>query len=194
MTTAAEERIAAWRERYADEVAATAHGHDRAMAWWAGLGDDAFLEPDHRGGWQCTESGIAFADLFWGSEDATMAMEVIEVAGNAGESGRCCPGARKGCPGAAFYYALGVSDAARMPGSFGDFLIAADEAAAVLPELEAILAGPRRDELIERVGRWLDYAADGSASEAPEIVDGVLRVFREAAERRLGVAAVTACF
>ncbi|MEZ0109441.1 hypothetical protein ABH920_003455 [Catenulispora sp. EB89] len=55
-------------------------------------------------------------------------------------------------------------------------------------------AGPRREELIERASRWLALAADGSAFDGAEMVDGVVRVFRRAAEQRLGVTAVSAFF
>lgn len=190
MTTAADERIHDWRERFGAEPAAAAEGHDAAMAWWAGLADGAFLKHDERSGWMLTEEGVAFADLFWGAEDDTLAYEVIDAADEAGETGRSCPGARKAAPAAAFYYALGAVDAARMPGSFGDFLVTADEAAAVLPRIEPIIAGERHESLVEMVGLWLDVIEP----EARETVDGVLRVFREAVDRGLGVAAVSVCF
>ena len=194
MRTVASEQIRAWRERYADELAAAASGRDHVMAWWIGLGDDAFLEHDGRNGWQLTEAGSAFADLFWDTTSDELVNEVMTAAGVAGESGCCCVGARKGAAAAAFYQALGAAQAVRMPGYLGDFLITTDQAAAALPELERLLAGARREGLVERVGRWLDHAANGSASEASEIVDGVLRVFREAVAQGLGVAAVSACF
>lgn len=81
-----------------------------------------------------------------------------------------------------------------MPGRLGDFLLTSDDAATRLPEIERLLAGPRREELIERVGRWLALAADGSTYDGAQMVDGVVRVFRRAAERGLGVAAVSAFF
>jgi hypothetical protein len=193
VSAVADERIREWRERYADELAVAAAGTDKAMAWWTGLGDDAFLIRD-RGRWRLTEDGLEFADLFWGPSSDELAGEIIAAAADAGESGRCCPSMRRGTPAAAFYYALGAAGAARMPSCLGDFLITADEVAAAVPEVERILAGARHEELVERVGRWLDLAGDGSEPEARETVDGVLRVFHEAAARRLGVAAVSTCF
>lgn len=191
LTTAADEQIHDWRERFGAQLAAAAEGHEAAMAWWSGLGDDALLKPDERHGWVSTDEAGTFLNLFWGAEDDTFAFEVVDAAGEAGESGRSCPGARKAAPAAAFYYALGAADAARMPGSFGDFLLTGDEAAAALPELERILAADRQAELIERATRWLSEA---SLSTPRELVEGVLRVFREASARGLGVAAVSASF
>lgn len=194
LTAVADERIRIWRERYADERAEAADSREKALAWWAALGDDGFLEADDRQGWRLTESGFAFADLFWDSVSDELAGEVIAAADEAGAPGRSSPAIRKGAPAAALYQALGAADAARMPGSLGDFLIAADEIAAVLPRVEQILGGARRAQVVERVGRWLEHAADDAASEAPEIVDGPLRVLRRAAEQGLGAAAVSACF
>ncbi|WP_194899943.1 hypothetical protein [Catenulispora pinisilvae] len=191
VTAVADGPVRTWRERYADELAATARADGQAMAWWAGLGDDAFLERDEHDRWHLTEAGSDFADLFWESEPADLVPEVLAAAEAAGESGRCCPSARKGSPAAAFYQALGVADTVRMPGGLGTFLLTADETAAALPEVERILAETRREELIERVGLWLDHAANGSVAGAWEVVDGVVRVFREAAARQLGVAAVS---
>lgn len=189
MTTAEDERIRAWRERFADQLAA-AEGYDEFLDWWAGLGDDAFLKLDQRG-WLVTEEGVAFDNHFWGLQDDSLAAEVIDAAAEAGESGRSCPSVRKGAPAGAFYDALGMADAARMPGCFGNFLLTADEAAAVLPEVERIVAGDRHAVLVERVGRWMGEARPSTPQET---VDGVLRVFRAAAERGSGIAAVSAWF
>ena len=191
VTLASDEQIRAWRERYADEFAKSTPRRAEAMAWWTNLGDDAFLEPDDRGGWQMTEASRGFVDLFWDAVSDELVDEVLEVVSEVGESGYCCPGVRKAAPAAAFYNALGVGPAARMPGCLGEFLITAEEAAAALPEVEQILADTRREELIERVGRWL---GEGEMDDPVEIVDGVLRVFREAVARGLGIAALSASF
>jgi hypothetical protein len=191
LTTVADEQITAWRERYADELAAAADGREKALAWWQALGDEAFLRPLSDGRWQKTEAGFAFADLFWEGVPDELAHEVMAAADPAGDSGRSVTAARKGAPAAALYQALGAADGARMPGFLGDFLIAADEIAVVLPEVERILGGARRADVVERAGRWLQYAADDAASDAPEIVDGLLRVLRRAAEQGMGAAAVS---
>lgn len=190
MTTAEDERIQAWRERFADQLAAAAEGYDEFLDWWAALGDDAFLKLDQRG-WLVTEEGVAFDNHFWGLEDDSLAAEVIDAAAEAGEFGRSCPSVRKGAPAGAFYDALGMADAARMPGSFGNFLLTADEAAAVLPEVERIVAGDRHAVLVERTSRWMGEARPSTPQKT---VDGVLRVFRAAAERGSGIAAVSAWF
>lgn len=192
--TASDQRIHAWRERFADDLAAAALDREQAMAWWAGQAEDAFLQRDRHGRWQLTETGFAFADLFWDTTNDELAEEIVEAAEEAGEAGCCYPTLRKGTPASAFYQALGAADAALMPGRLGNFLVTADEAAALLPELERILAGARREVLVERVSLWLDVAGDGSRSDGAEIVDGVLRVFRRAVEHRLGVAASAAFF
>lgn len=194
VTTAADERIRDWRERYAAEIADAADGVGQALAWWAGLGDEAFLRPVGAGRWQRTEAGSAFADLFWEPADHELAQEVIAAAEAAGAQGFVSAAASKGAPAAAFYHALGAADAARLPGGFGEFLIAADEAAALLPDLERLLAGAGSGALVERVGLWLDYGGNGSAAGPSEIVDGVLRVFRRASDQGLGIAAVPMTF
>lgn len=124
LTTAADEQIRTWRERYADELAAAAKDREQGMAWWTGLGDVAFWEPDGRQGWQLTS----------------------------------------------------------------------DEAVVARPEVERLLADADRGELVEQIDRWLDYGADGSASEGVEVADGVVRVFREAVACGLGVAAAVVWF
>ncbi|WP_370370815.1 hypothetical protein [Catenulispora sp. GP43] len=194
MTTVADNRIQAWRKRYAAEIAEAADGVDQALAWWAGLGGDGLLQPVGDGRWQRTEAGSAFADLFWEPAGEELAQEVIAAAEAAGAQGFVSAAASKGAPAAAAYYALGAAEAARLPGGFGEFLIAADEVAAILPDLERLLAGAEREALVERVRLWLDYGGNGSAAEPSEILDGLLRVFRRASDQGLGVAAVPMTF
>lgn len=192
MTTAADEQIREWRERYADDLAAAVRAREQTMAWWAGVGGAEFLVPCDDGGWQVTEAGSAFIGSFSTVGDA-LAFEIIDRIAEAGDAECCHPSGRKTVPAAAFYAALGVADAARMPGLLGEFLLTADEVSAALPEIERILAGVRREELIERMSRWLGDSADPTAMAA-ETVDGVVRVFSRAAEQRRGVAAGSAFF
>lgn len=194
MITVADERVGDWRERYGEEFAGVAERREQAMARWAELGDEALLKRHDQLGWRLTDAGGAYADLFWETTSEEWGAEVLEAAKDAGESGSCYPSARKGAPAAAFCQALGMADVARLPGCLGEFLLTAEEASALLPEIEELLVGPRHAELVEQIGRWLECAADGSLSSGAEVVDGVLRVFRRAVEHRLGVAAVSVFF
>ncbi|MEY9932988.1 hypothetical protein ABH926_007641 [Catenulispora sp. GP43] len=194
LTTAADEQIQTWRERYADELAAGTEHREQVMAWWADQGDVAFIELDDRHGWVWTEASRAFCDVFYDVASDDLVQEVIERIGEAGQTQSFGLGARKSSPAAALYHALGAVRAARMPGCLGDFLLTADQAAAALSEVEGLLTGADREDLVASICVWLDELADGPRSKGAELVDGVLRVFREAVDRELGVAAVVACF
>lgn len=195
MTVVPDQQIRLWRERYGADLAAAAAGREETVAWWAGLGEDEpFLESDGRGGWLLTEAGSKFEGLFWADVAEGLVAEIIAASDGAGASGRISPGIRGSLPAAAFYQALGAADSARMPGGLADFLVAADEVAAGLGEVERLLADGRREELAARVDRWLDCADSGAASQGRQMVDGLLQVFRLAAERGWGVAACSVFF
>ncbi|MGR3938148.1 hypothetical protein [Streptomyces sp. BRA346] len=92
---------------------------------------------------------------------------------------------RKGNPVAALFHGLGPVRAAALPGWAGDAVFTSAEVRRSLPAVEGVLAlaGPERDRVVARIDDWL-------CDEGPEeLLDGPLRVWRDAAGAGLGLLA-----
>ncbi|MFC4911422.1 hypothetical protein [Actinomadura gamaensis] len=101
--------------------------------------------------------------------------------------------ARKANPVEALCNALGTDAMRALPGVRGNFILTADEVAAALPEVEAVLDVPptRRAELLTRITTWMTETGDDPGFDAAELLDAPLRILREAASSFSGAAAFT---
>ncbi|MET9965285.1 hypothetical protein ABZZ80_05005 [Streptomyces sp. NPDC006356] len=90
---------------------------------------------------------------------------------------------RKDNPVAALFHALGPERARTLPGWAGDAVLTADEVRHCLPMVEAALAlnGAAREQVLTRIDEW------PGDKDSAEILDGPLRVWRQAASARLGL-------
>lgn len=92
---------------------------------------------------------------------------------------------RKGNPVAALFHGLGPVRAAALPGWAGDAVFTSAEVRRLLPAVEGVLAlpGAERARVVARIDDWL-------CDEGPEeLLDGPLRVWREAAKAGAGLLA-----
>ncbi|MFF8864852.1 hypothetical protein ACF08B_22665 [Streptomyces sp. NPDC015139] len=90
---------------------------------------------------------------------------------------------RKDNPVAALFHGLGPERAGTLPGWAGDAVLSAAAVRHRLPRVEAVLAlaGEERTRALARIGDW-------PGDEDPrQLLDGPLRVWREAASAGLGV-------
>jgi hypothetical protein len=128
------------------------------LTWWLSGGDrEPYFTPEPT---PAARRFAAFARSGGPSAPAVAAMKEAgmdllrdaERAGDTEGSAAFVAAARKGDPAVALCYGLGAEAAARLPGWFGDFLLTAAEARAVLPHTESVLAvaGPRRPEILYR--------------------------------------------
>ena len=100
-------------------------------------------------------------------------------------------GVRKGDPVAAVYYGLGYNDAYRLPGRFGCFLLNPDAVRTRLTRLDHLPEQPAvgRERFAERTGAWLAAVSDEPDLDPLTLLDGPLRVLRQADERGSGAIA-----
>jgi hypothetical protein len=91
---------------------------------------------------------------------------------------------RKDNPVAALFHGLGPERACALPGWAGDALLASSEVRAGFPAVESVLSLPEagRQQVLQRMSDWPDVGSD-----AAEILDGALRVWRETAAAGLGL-------
>ncbi|MFI6345584.1 hypothetical protein [Streptomyces sp. NPDC050560] len=90
-------------------------------------------------------------------------------------------------PVAALFHGLGPDRASRLPGVAGDWLLSSDQVRAGLPDLTRTLTPVgegARDLVLARIRDWPDV------EDPVDLLDGPLRVHREAARAGLGVLAV----
>jgi hypothetical protein len=169
------------------------------LTWWLSGGDrEPYFTPEPT---PAARRFAAFARSGGPSAPAVAAMKEAgmdllrdaERAGDTEGSAAFVAAARKGDPAVALCYGLGAEAAARLPGWFGDFLLTAAEARAVLPHTESVLAvaGPRRTEILARIDAWMSAMSDDPGFDARTLLDGPLRVLRYAAANGLGAVGVT---
>jgi hypothetical protein len=169
------------------------------LTWWLSGGDrEPYFTPEPT---PAAGRFAAFARSGGPSAPAVAAMKEAgmdllrdaERAGDTEGSAAFVAAARKGDPAVALCYGLGAEAAARLPGWFGDFLLTAAEARAVLPHTESVLAvaGPRRTEILARIDAWMSAMSDEPGFDARTLLDGPLRVLRYAAANGLGAVGVT---
>ncbi|MET7715081.1 hypothetical protein [Streptomyces sp. NPDC005407] len=169
------------------------------LTWWLSGGDrEPYFTPEPT---PAARRFAAFARSGGPSAPAVAAMkeagmDLLRDAGRAGDtagSAAFVAAARKGDPAVALCYGLGAEAAARLPGWFGDFLLTAAEARAVLPHAESVLAvaGPRRTEILARIDAWMSAMSDAPGFDARTLLDGPLGVLRYAAANGLGAVGVT---
>lgn len=92
---------------------------------------------------------------------------------------------RKGNPVAALFHGLGPVRAAALPGWAGDAVFTSAEVRRLLPAVEGAqaLTGAERARVVARIGDWL------YDEEPEELLDGPLRVWRDAAGAGTGLLA-----
>lgn len=97
-------------------------------------------------------------------------------------------GVRKGDPVAAVYYGLGYRDARLLPGRFGCFLLTPGGVDAALAGIEHLPDQPDigRAAFEERTAAWLSAAGDEPGLDPSALLEGPLRILRQAREQRLG--------
>ncbi|MGV4980819.1 hypothetical protein ACVB8X_06065 [Streptomyces sp. NRAIS4] len=90
---------------------------------------------------------------------------------------------RKGNPVAALFHGLGPERARALPGWAGDAVLTAGEVRRHLEAVESALAvtGAEREEVLGRMDDWLWH------EDPAEVLDGPLRVWRQAATAGLGL-------
>jgi hypothetical protein len=100
-------------------------------------------------------------------------------------------GVRKGDPVAALHYGLGYGDAYRLPGRFGCFLLAPDAVRTSLTRLEHLPEQPAvgRERFAERTAAWLEAVSDEPGLDPLTLLDGPLKVLRQAGEQHIGAIA-----
>lgn len=173
-------------------------GYADDLRWWLEGGDrEPYFTP---GPTAAARRFDAFARSGGPTAPAVAAMkeaglELLRDAGTgAGPDARFVVSAPDGDPATALYHGLGAEAAAQLPGSFGDFLLRADEVRGVLPHAEAVLAvtGPRRTEVLARIDAWLSAMSAAPAGfDSAELLAGPLRVLRHAAATGAGALGVT---
>lgn len=92
---------------------------------------------------------------------------------------------RKDNPVAALFHGLGPARAAALPGWAGDAVLTSDAVRRLLPAVEAAFAvtGAERARLLARIDDWT------GDQEPEELLDGPLRVWRDAAGAGMGLLA-----
>lgn len=188
------------RFAHLDETWTVPDGCAEDLGWWLGGGDrEPYFTPEPTA---AAHRFAAFASGGGPSAPAVVAMKdaatglLHRAAADGGDPDALFAVAvRKGEPATALHHGLGAEASSRLPGWFGDFLLTADEARAVLPGAESVLAltGPRRRGG-DRPYRLLGVRDDGRAGgefDAAGLLAGPLRVLRYAAAHGLGVVAVT---
>lgn len=97
-------------------------------------------------------------------------------------------GVRKGDPVAAVYYGLGYRDARLLPGRFGCFLLTPSDLRTALAALEHLPDQPAFGSaaLGQRTAAWLAATGDEPGLNPSELLEGPLRILRQAREQHLG--------
>jgi len=154
--------------------------------------DDAPLtEPESRGlGRYCpTDAVYRFTANFEALRPDLDADACMELLADLTDEDRFVTSIRKGDPAAALYYGLGFDAAHALPGRSGCFLLDAEEAAAAVPAVAAILAmdAVRRAKVVTRTHAWLEVAGDESADfDVEALIDEPLRILQRAKEQGRG--------
>ncbi|WP_434594549.1 hypothetical protein [Streptomyces sp. A5-4] len=180
----------------------TPPGYAETLRWWLSGGDrEPFftLDPDDPQTLLATPAARRFAEFTDSGGPSAPAVDAMREASldlvrGAVEGSRPFTAAARGAgPAAALCYGLGAEAAAALPGWFGDFLLTADAVRGVLPQVEAVLgvSGHRRTEVLARIEAWLRGIGGGDGGDAAELLDGPVRVLREAAAVGAGAVGVT---
>lgn len=165
------------------------------LTWWAGTSaSEPFFVPcvDSPGRRCCTDAAIRLSELVsdqvWSETHEELKDALMALLPNDG-AGLFCATSSRADPSAALAYAIGAQSMLRMSGYFGDFLLTSDQLRDVLPDIEVTLSVPeqRRPEITARIMDWMTVIGDAPNHDAVELVDGPLRVFRNAAMTGCGV-------
>lgn len=162
------------------------------LEWWSAMDHEPITDSSHRH-WG-TDAAQRFEEqLQCLTPDDAAIDRCINALHDAVEGGTFAEGARKGNPFAALCYGLTFDAARKIPGRGGCFLLSAAEARATLDSLGPVLESPPggRDGYGDRADLWANVMTDAGGLDTLELLDGLLRMLRCAAETGCGVIAVT---
>ncbi|MGW2616747.1 hypothetical protein [Streptomyces sp. NPDC001500] len=167
------------------------------LAWWRDRRRESLFlaSTTSPGRWSAGEDALRLSAFLDACRDGSEPVEalrdaVAEQFPPDAEEGLFAAAARKASPFSALAYALGPDAVLRLPGWFGDFLLDARQVRSRLPAAEEALAltGARRRDAVERIHAWMSGLGDDPAHDADELLDGPLRVLRQAARAGQGAA------